>query len=67
LRKGKKYSDPDFRSGVTAIVLSVLNYLWDKPRIKVTLQWDMKVTPNLVYDSSKLWSVGTVKTPGAVR
>ncbi len=51
-------------SGVTAIVLSVINYLRDKPRIKVTLQWDMKVTPNVVYDSNKLWGVVTATNTG---
>lgn len=51
-------------SGIAAIVLSVLNYLRDKPHIKVTLQWDMKVTPNLVYDSNKLWGVVTVTNTG---
>lgn len=41
--------------GVAALVLSINNYLRDRPKIVVRLYWDWRVTDNTVYDRNKLW------------
>jgi hypothetical protein len=50
--------------GVVALVLSVVNYLRDTPKVKVTLLWDMSVTDQPRYDTRKLWGLVTVANVG---
>jgi hypothetical protein len=51
-------------TGVSAITLSIANYFRDRPRVRLTLQWDMKVLQNPQYDPSKLWGLVTVTNTG---
>jgi len=41
--------------GVTGTVLGVLNYLRDRARVVVHLQWDMSVTPAEPGETKRLW------------
>ena len=50
--------------GTAGFVIGVMNYLRDKPRVKVILKWDMRVTDNARYDASKLWGIITVTNIG---
>ena len=50
--------------GVSGFVLGVLNYLRDRHKVVVSLQWDLEVTPSSGYDSEKLWGVITVTNVG---
>ncbi len=54
-----------FGIAAVGLTLSILNYLRDRIKLKVTLQWDMTVTENPVYDSSKKY--GAVKITNAGR
>jgi hypothetical protein len=51
-------------SGVTGTVLGVLNFLRDRAKVEVSLQWDMEVTPGTEYDHNKLWGVVSVTNVG---
>jgi hypothetical protein len=35
--------------GTAGLVISLMNYLRDRPRVKVRLKWDMSVTDNPHY------------------
>jgi hypothetical protein len=48
----------------TGAILGALTYFRDRPKVVVTLQWDMAVTDNQVYDSHKLWGVLCVTNVG---
>jgi len=50
--------------GVSGCVLGIANFLRDRPRVKITQQWDMRVTPNRVYDPNKTWGVISVTNAG---
>lgn len=50
--------------GVTGTVLGVLNYLRDRARIDVWLQWDMEVTPGTEYDHRNPWGVISITNAG---
>jgi hypothetical protein len=50
--------------GVTGTVLGVLNYLRDRAQVRVTLHWDMSVTPGSKYDSKKKWGIVRVANVG---
>jgi hypothetical protein len=50
--------------GVAGFVLGILNYLRDRHKVVVTLQWDMGVTPGTIYDDSKKWGVIRVTNVG---
>ena len=50
--------------GVIGTVLGVLNYLRDRAEVKVTLQWDMAVTPGGKYDATKRWGIVRVANVG---
>jgi hypothetical protein len=50
--------------GTAGSVLGVMNYLRDRAKVRVTLQWDMSVTDNPAYDSSKKWGVVTITNTG---
>lgn len=50
--------------GLTGFVLGVMNYLRDRAKIVVELQWDMKVTPGGPYDPNKSYGVVRVSNIG---
>ena len=50
--------------GLAGFVLGVLNYLRDRHRIDITLQWDLDVTPGTSYDQTKKWGVIRVTNAG---
>lgn len=50
--------------GVAGFVLGVMNYLRDRYRIDVLLQWDMSVTEGTQYDHTKKWGVIRVTNVG---
>lgn len=50
--------------GVSGFVLGVLNYLRDRHKIIVTIQWDMIATPGSMYDTTKPWGVVRVTNVG---
>jgi hypothetical protein len=50
--------------GVVGTVLGVLNYLRDRADVRVTLQWDMAVTPGGKYDHRKQWGIIRVANVG---
>lgn len=45
-------------------MLGVLNYLRDRAKIVVELQWDLMVTDNRQYDPNKLWGLIRVMNVG---
>lgn len=51
-------------AGVSGFVLGVLNYLRDRHKIVVTLQWDLAATLGSGYDASRLWGLITVTNVG---
>jgi hypothetical protein len=50
--------------GLSGFVLGVLNYLRDRHRIDITLQWDLTVTPGSGYDHTKKWGAIRVTNVG---
>jgi hypothetical protein len=50
--------------GVIGTTLGVLNYLRDRAKVIVSLQWDMSVTPGTVYDPEKKWGIIRVSNVG---
>jgi hypothetical protein len=50
--------------GLTGFVLGVMNYLRDRAKIFVELQWDMKVTSGGPYDPNKSYGVVRVTNIG---
>jgi hypothetical protein len=46
-------------TGVSGLVLGILNYNRDKPNIQITLSWDMSSYgfASVIYDEKKLWGV----------
>ena len=50
--------------GVSGCILGVANFFRDRAKVKVTLQWDMRVTANVKYDPKKSWGVITVTNVG---
>lgn len=50
--------------GVTGTVLGVLNYLRDRARVVVHLQWDMSVTPAEPGEANRLWGFVRVTNIG---
>jgi hypothetical protein len=51
-------------TGISALVLGILNYRRDRAAAKVVLKWDMAVTDNPIYDSKKLWGLVKVTNIG---
>ena len=51
-------------AGVAGFVLGVLNYLRDRHKIVVALQWDLAATPSSGYDANKPWGLITVTNIG---
>jgi hypothetical protein len=50
--------------GFGGLLLSILNYFRDRPKLVVTLQWDMAVTDNPTYDPQKPWGLVRVTNIG---
>ena len=50
--------------GLAGFVLGVMNYLRDRAKIVVELQWDMKVTPGGPYASNKSYGAVRVANVG---
>lgn len=50
--------------GTAGFVLGIVNYLRDRPEVRVTLDWDMAVTDNPRYDPNKRWCVVTAANVG---
>lgn len=50
--------------GLVGFVLGVMNFLRDRHRLAVLLQWDLDVTPDSGYDQSKKLGVITVTNIG---
>ena len=44
-------------SGVTGTILGVMNFLRDRARVEVSLQWDMKSFGDPQYDENEFWGV----------
>lgn len=51
-------------SGVTGTTLGILNYVRDRARLKVTMQWDLESFGTTEYDNEKLWGVINVTNIG---
>lgn len=51
-------------TGVSGFILGIFNYLRDQHKIEVSLQWDLMVTQDPHYDSSKLWGLVRVTNIG---
>ena len=53
--------------GTVGLTLSILNYLRDRSGVRVSLQWDMSITPTLFasqYDHRKPWGLIRVTNIG---
>jgi hypothetical protein len=50
--------------GLAGFILGVLNYLRDRHRISITLQWDLSITPGSGYDHTEKWGVVRVTNVG---
>lgn len=50
--------------GVSGFVLGVLNYLRDRHKVVVSLQWDLDVTEGGGYDHTKKWGLIRVTNVG---
>ncbi|VGO21643.1 hypothetical protein [Pontiella sulfatireligans] len=50
--------------GTSAFVLSIVNHRRDTAKVTVEIQWDMSMTNNTVYDSTKSYAVITVANVG---
>jgi hypothetical protein len=50
--------------GVVGTTLGVLNYLRDRSKVVLELQWDMSITPGTEYDHTKLWGLIRIANTG---
>jgi hypothetical protein len=50
--------------GVSGFVLGVLNYLRDRHKVVVSLQWDLDITEGSGYDHTKKWGLIRVTNVG---
>ena len=50
--------------GAVSLVVSFLAFFRDRPRVHVTLQWDLSVTPGTKYDHTKQYGVVSVVNVG---
>ena len=50
--------------GLSGLILGILNYLRDRARIIVTLQWDMKILNDPRHDENKYWGIVTATNIG---
>lgn len=51
-------------SGVAGLVLGVMNFVRDRVKLDITLQWDMDITHGTQYDTSEKWGVVRVQNTG---
>lgn len=51
-------------SGLAGFILGVLNYLRDRHKIDVLLQWDLDATPDSGMDATKKWGAIRVTNVG---
>lgn len=51
-------------TGTSGCVLSIMNYLRDRHKVDITLQWDLEENPESGYDQTKKWGVITVTNIG---
>jgi hypothetical protein len=51
-------------TGTAGTAISLFNYFRDRPVVKVHLKWDMFVSENRLYDSTKLWGLARVTNVG---
>jgi hypothetical protein len=50
--------------GTGGLVIGILNYLRDKPKVMVRLSWGNRIANSPVHDDSKLWGLVTVTNSG---
>lgn len=50
--------------GVAGFVLGIMNFLRDRSRVIVDLQWDLTVTEGAGYDQNRLWGLIRVSNAG---
>lgn len=50
--------------GISGFILSLTNYLRDRPKVKLSLQWDLNVTPGGESDSSRKWGLLVITNIG---
>jgi hypothetical protein len=50
--------------GLTGMILGIMSYLRDKPKISVNLKWDMEAVGDMRYSRDKLWGMVTVTNTG---
>ncbi|MES2636270.1 MAG: hypothetical protein V4605_03015 [Pseudomonadota bacterium] len=50
--------------GVSGFVLGIMNYLRDRHKVEVSLQWDLDVSPGGGYDNTKKWGLIRVTNVG---
>lgn len=50
--------------GTGGLVLGILNYLRDKPKVRVRLSWDRRIANSALHDPKKLWGVVAVTNYG---
>jgi hypothetical protein len=43
--------------GISGLVLGIMNYLRDNPKVSISLQWDMKISSNVPVEKDKLYGV----------
>ena len=51
-------------AGTIGLVLGVLNYLRDRAKVTITLQWDRVIAGEGPYDKEKTWGQVTVANCG---
>jgi hypothetical protein len=51
-------------TGIAGMVLGIVNYLRDRAKIVVNLQWDLASLDNPRYDRNKLWGIVSVSNVG---
>jgi hypothetical protein len=51
-------------TGIIGLTLSILNFSRDKPKIRISLQWDMDVHNIPLLDSKKKWGVVSIANVG---
>lgn len=51
-------------TGVAGLMLGVMNFVRDRVKLDIVLQWDMDVTPGTQYDPNKKWGFVRVQNTG---
>jgi hypothetical protein len=50
--------------GISGFILSLTNYLRDRPKVNLSLQWDLNVTPGGDLDSNRKWGILNITNIG---